>query len=249
MRTRKVAFWLGALTGGILFSALLVLAHEQSSMGHAGRAVPYSPAMRGQRSMHRPQALSVPPGALGLQAQMMPKHREGGEAEEHGRHREEPEHPEKGADGTMQPGHHRHRSWVAPPAAYANKRSTHWADLAAIARGKKIYQQYCQVCHGADGKGTGPAAKGLAHPPADLTNHFHRPPHDGDAYLFWRVSEGGTVEPFKSMGSAMPAFKTILSEEQRWDVLAYVHAYFHLGLAQWHAHTEKETQEHPEEHD
>ena len=32
----------------------------------------------------------------------------------------------------------------------------------------------------------------------------------------------------------MPAFKTILSEDERWDVLAYVHVYFHLGLAKWH---------------
>lgn len=86
------------------------------------------------------------------------------------------------------------------------------------------------VCHGADGRGTGPAAKSLVHPPADLTHHFHIRPGDGDAYLFWRVSEGGTAEPFKSMQSAMPAFKTVLSEDQRWDVLAYVHNRFHQGF-------------------
>ncbi len=129
---------------------------------------------------------------------------------------------------------HRHDKWVTPPPAYASKRSTLWAYPAAIARGEKLFQTNCQVCHGTAGTGMGPAAKSLAHPPADLTNHFHRAPGDGDAYLFWRVSEGGTVEPFKSMQSAMPAFKTILSEEQRWDVLAYVHAYFHMGLATWH---------------
>jgi mono/diheme cytochrome c family protein len=86
------------------------------------------------------------------------------------------------------------------------------------------------VCHGTDGKGTGPAAKGLPHPPADLTHHFHRAPGDRDAYLFWRVSEGGQVEPFASMQSTMPAFKTVLSEDQRWDVLAYAHAQFHKGF-------------------
>jgi Cu/Ag efflux protein CusF len=32
------------------------------------------------------------------------------------------------------------------------------------------------------------------------------------------------------MQSAMPAFKTVLSENQRWDVLAYVHATFHKGF-------------------
>jgi Cu/Ag efflux protein CusF len=73
-------------------------------------------------------------------------------------------------------------------------------------------------------------AQGLSHPPADLTHHFHRAPGDGDAYLFWRVSEGGQVEPFKSGQSAMPAYKTVLSEDQRWDVLAYVHAEFHKSF-------------------
>jgi mono/diheme cytochrome c family protein len=80
---------------------------------------------------------------------------------------------------------------------------------------RRFYHTYCQVCHGAAGTGPGPAAASLSHPPADLTKHFLYEPGDGDAYLFWRVSEGGTVEPFKSMQSAMPAFKTILSEDQR----------------------------------
>jgi Cu/Ag efflux protein CusF len=44
------------------------------------------------------------------------------------------------------------------------------------------------------------------------------------------VSEGGQVEPFKSSQSAMPAYKTVLSDDQRWDVLAYVHARFHKGF-------------------
>src|SRR4029450_12457339 len=86
------------------------------------------------------------------------------------------------------------------------------------------------LAHGTDGKGTGPAAQSLPHPPADLTHHFHRAPGDGDAYLFWRVSEGGQVEPFRSMQSTMLAFNTVLSEDQRWDVLAYVHATFHGGF-------------------
>ena len=101
--------------------------------------------------------------------------------------------------------------------------SDRWTNQAAIARGKQLFKTNCELCHGADGQGTGPGAKGLEHPPADLTNHFHMKPGDGDAYLFWRVSEGGFVEPFKSMKSAMPAFKSVLSEDQRWDVLAYVH--------------------------
>jgi mono/diheme cytochrome c family protein len=125
---------------------------------------------------------------------------------------------------------HRHAKWEPPPATYASMHGDRWTDNDAIARGQKLFKTNCELCHGADGRGTGPAAKGLPHAPADLTHHFHMKPGDGDAYLFWRVSEGGMVEPFKSMQSTMPAFKTVLSEDQRWDVLAYVHAQFHQGF-------------------
>ena len=135
-----------------------------------------------------------------------------------------------GDHGQATDGAHQHPWWDPPPAEYANARSSRWDDAAAIARGQQLFQTYCVMCHGADGKGTGPIAKALPHPPADLTHHFHRAPGDGDAYLFWRVSEGGQVEPFKSSQSAMPAFKHALSEDQRWDVLAYVHAKFHNGF-------------------
>jgi mono/diheme cytochrome c family protein len=139
---------------------------------------------------------------------------------------------EKGAGQHQHTGNslHQHPWWETPPAEYASAQSSRWDDAAAIARGAQLYQTYCLMCHGADGKGQGPAAKGLPHAPADLTHHFHRAPGDGDAYLFWRVSEGGQVEPFKSSKSTMPAYKSVLSEEERWDVLAYVHAQFHKGF-------------------
>jgi mono/diheme cytochrome c family protein len=128
-------------------------------------------------------------------------------------------------------GHtHQHDTWESPPPEYVSARSTRWDDPAAARRGEALFQTHCMVCHGADGRGQGPGAAGLPHAPADLTHHFHYSPGDGDAYLFWRVSEGGQVEPFRSMQSVMPAFKTVLTEDERWDVLAYVHATFHRGF-------------------
>ncbi len=129
--------------------------------------------------------------------------------------------------------HHQHGEWVDPPKKYANKISDLWANADAIERGEEIYRQNCITCHGADGQGTGPMAQMLSHPPADLNNNFHASPGNGDAYLFWRVSEGGMVEPFKSQGSAMPAYKEILSEQERWEVLSYIHTFFHQGLMKW----------------
>jgi mono/diheme cytochrome c family protein len=140
-------------------------------------------------------------------------------------------HEEKAPQGQTVEGHtHQHDSWEPPPPEYASARSARWDNPAAARRGEALFQTHCLVCHGADGRGMGPGAVGLPHPPADLTHHFHRSAGDGDAYLFWRVSEGGQVEPFRSMPSVMPAFKTVLSEDERWDVLAYVHVTFHGGF-------------------
>jgi mono/diheme cytochrome c family protein len=40
-----------------------------------------------------------------------------------------------------------------------------------------------------------------------------------DGYLFWRASEGGTFEPFNS---AMPPWKDVLSENERWQVITFL---------------------------
>ena len=40
---------------------------------------------------------------------------------------------------------------------------------ASPASGKEMFNSYCAVCHGKDGKGDGPAASALKVPPADLT--------------------------------------------------------------------------------
>jgi len=39
----------------------------------------------------------------------------------------------------------------------------------SAASGKEMFNAYCAVCHGREGKGNGPAADALKTPPADLT--------------------------------------------------------------------------------
>ena len=117
--------------------------------------------------------------------------------------------------------------WVSPPANYAGKRGTQWLEPKTIAHGEILYQKHCVTCHGQDGNGSGKLAASLAHAPANLTKHFHPKPGKNDAYLFWRVSEGGKAKPFAAIKSAMPAFKNVLSEAERWAVLAYVHNRYH----------------------
>jgi mono/diheme cytochrome c family protein len=127
---------------------------------------------------------------------------------------------------------HAHGTWVTPPEEFRFMRSVHWGDVAAVERGKGIYQQNCIMCHGTDGKGTGVVASSLEHAPADLTKHLHSSQINNDGYLFWRVTKGGTVDPFLSQKSAMPAYETSLTPEQRWDVLIYVHEIFHKGFVE-----------------
>src|SRR2546428_6601330 len=126
-------------------------------------------------------------------------------------------------DKDEEKGGHAH---VPAPLEYAD---THvplnvGTDQAMIGRGKAIYTTRCAVCHGDTGDGKGPAGVALPLKPSDFRDK------DGvaemrDNYWFWRVSEGGQVEPFKSKGSAMPPWKGQLSVEERWAVMAYQHTF------------------------
>jgi mono/diheme cytochrome c family protein len=97
------------------------------------------------------------------------------------------------------------------------------ADMAALTRAQTIYVARCAVCHGATGARDGPAAAALRGKPAPCADRA-RVASMTPAYWFWRVSEGAAVEPFRSTGSAMPAWKNELSVDDRWAVIAYQHA-------------------------
>jgi mono/diheme cytochrome c family protein len=110
------------------------------------------------------------------------------------------------------------------PYADAHMPAGAWTDAALIARGKEIYTVKCAVCHGDAGDGKGPAGAALPLKPPDLRDR-HAIDEMRDNYWFWRASEGGGVEPFKSKGSAMPAWKGDLPVADRWAVIAYQHTF------------------------
>jgi mono/diheme cytochrome c family protein len=118
----------------------------------------------------------------------------------------------------------RHLHAPVPPT-YATRTAPTgiWTNPAVLARGQAIYAETCAVCHGRDGAGDGPAAAGLALKPASFRDKA-MVAEMTDAYWFWRVSEGGSVEPFKSAGSTMPAWKNDLSVDDRWALVAYQHS-------------------------
>lgn len=89
--------------------------------------------------------------------------------------------------------------------------------------GERLYQVRCQGCHGANGRGDGPWAGQLAVlPPADFTQDTLLASENYDA-AFARIREGGAVH-----ASSMPPWGVVLSDDEIWDVLAYI-SLFHEG--------------------
>ena len=83
----------------------------------------------------------------------------------------------------------------------------------SLAIGEGIYRAECQSCHGATGRGDGPARLALRSQPADF--RVHMAAGHTDAQLFTWLSDG--VD-----GTSMPAYGEQLSVEQRWHVLNFI---------------------------
>lgn len=121
-------------------------------------------------------------------------------------------------------GAHEDHEHPPVPAAYASAHvpTRVWTDPQMIARGKEIFTAKCALCHGETGDGRGPGAANLPVKPADFTDAKMVAEMPSN-YWVWRVAEGGLVEPFRSRGSTMPAWKGELSMNDRWAVIAYSH--------------------------
>lgn len=90
----------------------------------------------------------------------------------------------------------------------------------SLASGKRVYDQHCAACHGADGNGNGPAAVWLFPKPRNFSAGLYKIrstpsgflPTDEDLYRSIRNGLGG---------SSMPSF-SYLSEPELRDVVQYV---------------------------
>lgn len=101
---------------------------------------------------------------------------------------------------------------VPPLARFATNPVPDSAETLAAA--KVTYDRLCLICHGARGRGDGPAAFTMNPRPLDLKVHV--PLHADGEHFHW-ISEG-------IPGTAMPGWKAQLGEAERWGLVRYLRA-------------------------
>jgi len=106
------------------------------------------------------------------------------------------------------------------PHDYLKAQNTVGYTVGAIAEGGALYRTYCLECHGRMGLGNGDLAYALKPSPA-LLAYMVQQPVAVDQYLLWSIAEGGA-----QFGTAMPGFKGRLSNEQMFQIIAYLRAGF-----------------------
>jgi mono/diheme cytochrome c family protein len=99
------------------------------------------------------------------------------------------------------------------PATAAKETNPIAPNDKVLAKGKDIYKSKCQKCHGVSGKGDGPDAD-PKHKPGNLTD-ASRASRNPDGVMFYKLWNG-RAKP------KMPAFKSEMSKEDIWTVIAYV---------------------------
>ena len=94
-----------------------------------------------------------------------------------------------------------------------------------VAAGKAVYDRNCSACHGANLEGQPEWRSRLPNgrmpaPPHDDSGHTWH--HDDD--LLFGITKFGLTPPYgpPAYQSDMPAFGSTLSDQQIWDVLAYI---------------------------
>jgi mono/diheme cytochrome c family protein len=83
-------------------------------------------------------------------------------------------------------------------------------DQDSIARGKALFEQHCQKCHGVTGVGNGPKASALNKKPANLKNISHG---TSNTYLIVQINDGK---------GEMPRWQDFLSERETVDLTNYI---------------------------
>jgi len=84
------------------------------------------------------------------------------------------------------------------------------ADEAHLAQGRQLYETFCLVCHGAQGKGDGPLVPKIPNPPSYSSERV-------------RGMAAGQLFHVITFGSGrMPSYASQIAERDRWLIVGYV---------------------------
>ncbi len=97
------------------------------------------------------------------------------------------------------------------PAEYAGQTNPFGPEAASA--GAAIFKMNCESCHGPQGHGDGPVGASLDPKPKNLADFQAIA---SDDFLFWRINTG-------KAGTSMVAWKGILTDEQMWQVVSFLH--------------------------
>jgi mono/diheme cytochrome c family protein len=111
-----------------------------------------------------------------------------------------------------------------------------YTDLTAVSNGQDIYNKECASCHGVNLQGQASwkvrDSNGfLPAPPHDSSGHTW---HHDDQLLFKLTKYGVQSIAGKNYKSNMPSFENRLTDQQIWNVLAYIKSEWPEDLAQRH---------------
>jgi mono/diheme cytochrome c family protein len=117
-------------------------------------------------------------------------------------------------------------NWTAPPPVSAEMlAAANQPTGDPVAAGKQIFTQICTPCHGAEGKGDGPASVALEPKPRNLTDPAYMAGLN-DRYMFELISRGGIAV---GKSPLMPA-QTGLAAQDISNVIAYVKTLSEQGV-------------------
>lgn len=89
-------------------------------------------------------------------------------------------------------------------------------DAISVANGATLYAEHCVECHGHQGKGNGIKSRTLSTKLPDLLTEPHTAEHTPGDFYNWIT--------YGMVNTDMPGYAEKLSDEDRWDLINFIHA-------------------------